>query len=285
MNNPKRFRVAGLLLIVSSLFLHAADAQNAAAQASSLAETNTAGAAQAQPTAHESYVESGGSYLALSNGYGYWAGGYGKAVYSRGNDVWDGEVNAQHEFGDAGAYFAVGDSHTFTPDWYGSLTVGSSGGGFFWPRYRTDAFLNKKWMARKQLITTIGFGYYAAKDVHRDRNFFVGSTYYFTRPWIVEEGVYFNISNPGTVFAPAGFVAVTEGRGKHQNIVLRLGLGEEAFQLVGPSASLSRFQSQTLTLTWRKWMGTNWGFNFVGDYYHSPFYDRGGSSFGLFKEF
>src|SRR5581483_6055322 len=117
-------------------------------------------------TARDSYIETGGSYLGLTNGYGYWAGGYTKAVYTHGSDVWNGELNVQHEFGDAGAYLAVGDSHTFNPDWYASLTMGTSGGGFFWPRYRTDAFLNKKWMGRKQFITTAGFGYYAAKDVH-----------------------------------------------------------------------------------------------------------------------
>jgi YaiO family outer membrane protein len=55
--------------------------------------------------------------------------------------------------------------------------------------------------------------------------------------------------------------------------------------LIGPATTLTQFQSQTLTVTWRKWMGNNWGFNFVGDYYHNPFYNRGGSSLGFFKEF
>jgi len=232
-----------------------------------------------------SFVETGGDYLALSNGFGYWAGGYSRVAYDRGTDVWNGELNVQHEFGDAGAYFALGDTHTFNPDWYGSLTFGSSAGGFFWPRYRTDLFLNKKWMGRKQLVTTGGFGYYAAKDIHRDRVFYLGSTYYFAKPWIVEQGIYFNLSSPGRVFAPAGFVALTQGRAQHQYIVLRVGLGEEAYQLVGPTVSLTQFQSQALTLTWRKWLGNNWGFNFVSDYYHNPFYSRGGSSFGFFKEF
>jgi len=231
------------------------------------------------------YVESGGSYMALSNGYGYWAGGYSRGVYQHGNDVWNAEMNGQHEFGDSGVYFAAGDTHTFSPDWYSALTVGSSAGGFFWPRFRADAFLNRKLLRRKQLIATAGFGYYVAKDVHRDSNFFIGTTYYFEKPWIVEEGVYFNISNPGTVFAPAGFVAVTEGRDKKQYITVRAGFGEEGYQLVGPTTVLTQFNSQTLTITWRKWLGTNWGFNVVGDSYHSPFYVRGGSSFGFFKEF
>jgi len=279
-NKRKKLRLAVIALLCG--LVQPAYAQNPAQPDAQPVATPTP---EAQPAPLGSYVETGGNYLKLSNGFGYWAGGYTRVFYDRGPDVWDGELNAQHEFGDAGAYFAIGDTHTFNPDWYGALTFGSSAGGFFWPHYRTDAFLNKKWMARKQLITTAGFGYYAAKDVHRDRIFFLGSTYYLERPWIVEEGMYFNVSSPGAVFAPAGFVAVTRGRTQHQFIVVRAGFGEEAYQLVGPTESLTQFQSQTVTVTWRKWLGNNWGFNFVGDYYHSPFYTRGGSSLGFFKEF
>jgi len=231
------------------------------------------------------YVETGGSYLTLTNGYGYWGGGYAKGVYQSGANVWNAEFNGQHEFGDAGVYMAVGDTHTFNPDWYGALTFGTSAGGFFWPRFRTDAFLNRKLLGRKQWIATGGFTYYAAKDVHRDQIFYLGSTYYFEKPWIVEEGIYFNVSNPGSVFAPAGFVAVTQGRNKQQYVTVRAGLGEEGYQLIGPTVSLTQFESQEVSITWRRWLGTNWGFNVVGEFYHNPFYTRGGSTFGFFKEF
>lgn len=284
--NPTSFRIVRCLLVALVVVATgAAQDANPSAGAAAMATSSNAVVTETPVKPLASYVETGGNYLALSNGFGYWAGGYSRAVYTRGNDVWNGEINAQHEFGDAGVYFAAGDTHTFNADWYGSLTVGSSAGGFFWPRYRTDTFLSKKWMGRKQFITTGGFGYYAAKDPHRDRVFYLGSTYYFTKPWIVEEGMYFNLSSPGSVFAPAGFVAVTQGRDKHQYIVVRAGFGEEGYQLIGPSVSLTQFQSQTITVTWRKWMGNNWGFNFVTDYYHNPFYNRGGSSVGFFREF
>jgi YaiO family outer membrane protein len=231
------------------------------------------------------YVESGGNYLTLTNGFGYWAGGYFRGVLEKGNSVWNAEVNGQEEFNDAGVYVGVGNTYNFNPDWYGSLTVGSSVGGFFWPRFRTDGFINKKWLGRKQWITTFGVGYYSAKDVHRDTSFFLGSTYYFDKPWVVEEGVYFNLSDPGKVFAPAGFVAVTQGREKHYYVTVRAGAGEEAYQIIGPTTTLTDFQSQALTITVRKWMGHDWGFNFVADYYHNPYYTRGGSTLGLFKDF
>jgi YaiO family outer membrane protein len=233
----------------------------------------------------ENYVESGGSYETLTNGFGRWDGGYIRGVYKEGKNVFNGEVNGQQEFGDSGTYFAVGDTYTFNPDWYGALTVGSSAEGFFWPRIRVDGFLNKKWLGRKQWVTTAGYGYFEAKDVHRNHYLYLGSTYYFTKPWIVEEGMYFNISNPGTVFAPAGFVAVTQGHNRRQYITVRAGLGEEGYQLVGPTVTLTQFESQTFSVTWRRWLGPSWGLNLVADYYHNPFYMRGGSTFGFFKEF
>jgi YaiO family outer membrane protein len=282
-------QLAGWLLLVSVALLCGARAQETApVPDSALVSAQppvTAAAPEAEPKILTNYVESGGSYLTLTNGFGYWAGGYSRGVLTQGKNIWNGEINGEREFGDAGVYFAAGDTYNFNPDWYGSLTLGSSAGGFFWPRFRADAFINKKWLGRKQLITTFGFGYNAAKDVHRDQSFFAGSTYYFNKPWVVEEGVYLNLSHPGAVFAPAGFVAVTQGRNKQRYVTVRAGFGEEAYQLIGPTVTLTDFQSQTLTLTWRQWVGTNWGFNFVGDYYRSPFYMRGGSSFGFFKDF
>jgi YaiO family outer membrane protein len=290
---PRRRFAAALLLLIFAIGQAAwtqdsAVSANLAAADSAQASPQQAGAdvpPQPGPKQLTNDVEAGGDYLTLTNGFGYWAGGYARGVLTTGNNIWNAEVNGQHEFGDAGVYLAAGDTYNFNPDWYGSLTAGSSVGGFFWPRFRTDAFINKKWMDRKQLITTFGIGYYAAKDVHRDHSFFLGSTYYFTKPWILEEGIRFNISNPGSVFSPAGFVAVTQGRNQQHYITLRAGFGVEAYQLVGPTVTLTDFESQTLTVTWRQWVGKNWGVNLVGDYYHSPFYIRGGTSLGFFREF
>jgi YaiO family outer membrane protein len=297
-HQPQR-RFAAVLLLLSVAIVPGSAAQDTAASANpaSVSPTSDSPAQaspqqpgtdvtpQAGPKQLSNFVEAGGDYLSLTNGFGYWAGGYARGVVTRGKNIWNAEINGQHEFGDAGIYLGAGDTYNFNPDWYGSLTAGSSVGGFFWPRFRADGFINKKWMARKQLITTFGFGYYAAKDIHRDHSFFVGSTYYFTKPWIVEEGIRFNISNPGSVFSPAGFVAVTQGRNRQRYITVRGGFGKEAYQLIGPTVVLTDFPSQTLTVTWRQWVGTNWGFSLVGDYYHSPFYHRGGTSFGFFREF
>jgi len=284
-----RYEAKGLFLLLSLIRVAECLAQGTGPSPDAVpvpaAQSVSSNQSGTQPATLTNYVESGGSYQTLTSGYGYWAGGYARGVYKSGGNVWNAEINGQHEFGDSGVYMAAGVTHTFTPDWYAALTVGTSAEGFFWPRFRTDGFLNRKWLSRRQWIATAGFTYYEAKDVHRDRTFYVGSTYYFEKPWILEEGMYFNVSNPGSVFAPAGFVAVTEGRNKQQYVTVRAGVGEEGYQLVGPTVSLAQFNSQELTVTWRRWLGSNWGFNLVADYYHNPFYTRGGSSFGFFKDF
>ena len=283
--NLGHHRFQALLLVAAIAFTLEAKGQSSPQSDPAPPPAAVPAPSEAQTKPLTNYVETGADYMTLTNGFGSWNGGYSRGVYEQGKNLWDAEISGQHEFGDAGVYFAAGDTYNFNSNWYGALTVGSSAGGFFWPRFRSDGFLHKKWLPRKQWITTAGLSYVMAKDVHRDHTFYLGSTYYFDKPWIVEEGIYFNLSHPGAVFAPAGFVAVTQGHNKQQYITVRVGFGEEAYQLIGPTATLSQFNSETLTLTWRKWMGPNWGFNFVGDYYHSPFYLRGGSTFGFFKEF
>jgi YaiO family outer membrane protein len=276
----------GIAVFLSSASMMPASAQQDPTTTSSPQQPGTDVPVAPPPDkALTNFVEVGSSYLQLSNGFGDWSGGYARGIFAEGNNTWSGEINGQHEFGDAGVYLAAGDTYNFNSDWYASLTLGSSAEGFFWPRFRADAFVNRKLLSRKQLVATLGYGYYAAKDVHRDQSLFLGTDYYFQKPWIIEEGIRFTISNPSVVFSPAGFVAVTEGTNRHHYVTVNAGFGEEAYQLVAPTTVLTRFQSQSLTVTWRQWTGKNWGFNFVADYYHSPFYQRGGGSFGLFKEF
>jgi len=281
-------RLALILMLLCVCALNARSQETVASNdqpQSSDQQASTTETAPATPKILTNYVEAGGSYEALSNNFGQWSGGYLRAVVTTGKNTWNAEVNGQYEFGDAGTYMDAGDTYVINDDWYAALTFGSSVGGFFWPRSRADSFLSRKWLARKQMITTVGFGYDHAKDVHSDHSAFLGTTYYFERPWIIEDGIRFNISSPGAVFSPSGFIAVTQGRDKAHYFTINVGIGQEAYQIVGPASVLTRFPSQTASFTWRQWAGKSWGFNFVTDLYHSPYYSRGGTAVGFFKEF
>lgn len=80
-------------------------------------------------------------------------------------------------------------------------------------------------------------------------------------------------------------MTVTQGTDKKYYLTLNAEAGQEAYQIVGVTSVLTRFPSQTATVTWRQWAGRSWGFNLIADFYHSPYYHRGGGSLGFFKDF
>lgn len=231
-------------------------------------------------------IDFGGEYQSLSSGFGSWNAFYLRGVFpQRTRNTWNTEITQRSEFGDRGTYFDAGDTHIFNDDWYASVAAGASIGGFFLPRYRIDAALNKKWLERRNLVTSIGYMHAKAKDVHHDNMMEVGAAYYWERPWILEGAVRLNFSHPGPVLSESQFFALTHGRDKNRLLTLRVEFGREAYQLVGPSTTLAQFPSQSVSLTWRQWTHGSWGFNCVPQFYHSPAYRRGGITLGVFHEF
>jgi YaiO family outer membrane protein len=231
-------------------------------------------------------IDFGGEYQSLSSRFGNWNAFYLRGVFpQKTHDNWNAEITHRTEFGDGGTYFAAGDTHNFTDDWYASASLGASAGGFFLPRYRIDAALNKKWRRQRNLVTTLGFMHAKAKDVHRDNMLSVGAAYYWERQWILEGAVQFNFSHPGPVFSESQFIVVTHGKDRARLITLRAAFGTEAYQLIGATNVLSQFSSQSVSLTWRQWIAKTWGWNCAPEYYHSPAYQRGGFTLGIFHEF
>src|ERR1700731_1781750 len=99
---------AALLLLSLAIATHAAAQDNTASTgpaADNLMSTDSgqvlpqqSGAdvpPQTGPKQLSNYVEGGGDYLHLSNGFGHWTGGYARAVVSSGKNIWNAEVNGQ----------------------------------------------------------------------------------------------------------------------------------------------------------------------------------------------
>lgn len=237
-------------------------------------------------SAREGSVEAGGKYYTLTDGQPDTAGVYTRGILDVGNaDTWSGEIVHLDRFNDTGTFFSIGDTHTFNALYYGNVTVGSSSGGFFWPRVRVDASLSRKWLARQNLVTTIGFGYYDAKDIHSDKSVLLETTYYFNAPWIAQAGVRINDSEPGAVVSTSGYMALTYGHDRRRFVTLRGGFGNQGYQPFGAQSFTVDTEFHQLTLTWREWVGHDWGVNFVADDYNSSTYDQRGIELGLFKEF
>ena len=88
---PTRYQTAGLLLLLGLALPFALRAQNnPSVPDSAPAQQVISDKPEADSKPLTNFVESGGSYQTLTNGYGYWGGGYMRAVYENGADVWDG---------------------------------------------------------------------------------------------------------------------------------------------------------------------------------------------------
>ena len=238
------------------------------------------------PFKQSGFVEAGGSYSSLTHHEGNWHSQYFKGeVQSGPSDRWNAQVLNGHEFHDDGVFLGLGELHDFDDKWYSSISAGTSTDGFFLPRYRVDASINRKWLDTNQLVTTLGVGEYKARDAHENQSLFVGAAYYFQDPWIIQGGITFNNSTPGSVYSTYEFIAVTQGTQKDYLLTLLYGFGKEAYQVIGPQTSISDFHSQAVSLELRKWVAEDWGFTTRGEFYHNPTYNRTGMTLGVFHDF
>jgi len=231
-------------------------------------------------------VEGGIKYYNVNEGFADTYGAYVRGVIDQpGKNVWYGEVVYLDRFDDTGTFFSIGNTHTFNDRYYSNVAVGTSIGGFFWPSFRVDASLSRKWFPEQNFVSTLGVGYYNAKDEHSDKSLLLEGAYYFDSPWIVQAGVRLNESDPGSVFSPSGYAAVTYGTDKVRYITARYGFGQQGYQALTSPAFFVDFPFHEFRLTWREWVARDWGFNLVGHDFESPPYDERGFELGLFKEF
>lgn len=245
-----------------------------------------AAAEEAPMMALSGFVEAGIGHAELTNGNGQWNDYYARAHVDVNQTLkLAGEISSQEHFGDRGTYLAGGFTHVFDDRWHATVAAGTSDGGFFLPRLRTDGFLYYKWFERKKLVTSVGLSYYRAKDEHSDQALTLGGAYYFDVPWIAEAGARLNKSYPGGVRADRGFAAITWGQAKKTYVTLRYEAGREAYQLVGSGSTLSDFSSREWSAVWRQWLGKGIGFNLRAAHYENPTYRRSGLEFGLFLDF
>jgi YaiO family outer membrane protein len=252
-----------------------------------------AGAARAEPASDDpgialrldrSSLELRLSAQRVTAEYGDWREGVLVGTYSGGRHVLRGELAAMRRFHESGTYVAVMDTVTLDRDWYASVAAGAGDGAFYLPRYRVDAFINRKLSSARNLVLSLGAGHYRAPDGHIDRSATVGAHYYFRAPWIVQAAVRFTESDPGSVRARQQFVALTYGNDRRGQIVARYGWGREAYLAIGPSTSLVDFASREVNVQWRYWLDRSQGIVVAGEHYRNPAYHRAGALVGYFAE-
>jgi YaiO family outer membrane protein len=221
----------------------------------------------------------------LSNGYGDWKDLTIRSTYKHNQHVLQAEVSANRRFNKDGLFVGVSDTYTFNDDWYGFLAVGAGDGAFYFPRYRVDGAIYRKMLPERNLVGSLGAGYYRAPDGHTDNTLSLGLAYYFQMPWILEGGVRFNNSQPGSINTRQQFVAATYGKDKRDLVIARYGWGKEGYLAIAANSQIVNFKSSEATLTWRHWFNPSTGMLLSATRYSNPAYRRTGLNIGLFTSY
>ena len=232
------------------------------------------------------YYEGGLKYQSLTAGFSDWTEGYAKGSWQQDADNrWAWEILASKRFNESGTYFSGAINHVFNDDWYGSLHLSTGTDVFFFPKYRVDAFINKKFHDERNLIGTFGIFYEDTRLINEESGLYLGATYYFSTPWVLEGGIRYNRSSPGPENSTRYKIAVTKGTNFDRLVTFVVDWGNEAYQYSSPIILPVDIRSTVYSLTWREWIKKDWGINVVGEYYNSETYDRTGVMFGVFKHF
>jgi YaiO family outer membrane protein len=218
----------------------------------------------------------------LTGGQGGWLDESVLATAPLGNHVLHAEVSHQRHFGDSGFYAGVLDTYTIDRDWYVAVGAGAGEHAFFLPRLRVDALLHRKVGAVRRIVILGGPGHARWPDGHVDRMWSLGALYYFPSRWVLQAGVRFNESDPGSVRTRQYQGALTYGAGGADEVTLRAAKGREGYQPIAPGLSLVDFPSREAALLWRHRLDASNGLTLSLDHYRNPFYERNGASIGWY---
>ena len=275
------FSVLGMLAVAMPVAAQTFAAGSGAVQPGSMLATSTEQAGT-DPVRN---LELSTGAQRLTNGFGNWRDVTLKGAYGLDKHLFQGELSAHRRFGEDGVFLGLSDTYTFNEDWYGSLAVGVGDGAFYLPRYRVDGTVYRKLLPNRNLVTSLGLGYYKAPGGNSDQSISLGAAYYFESPWIVEGGIRLNRSSPGSVDTQQQFVAVTYGRNKQDLVTARYGWGDEGYLAIAANRQLVNFESREASLTWRHWFNSRTGALVGANRYSNPLYRRSGVTVGIFHDF
>lgn len=224
-------------------------------------------------------------YQQLTGGYSSWRQLTIHGIYEKDQHVFQGELSNKREFNTSGNFLGLTDTYTINDDWFTSGSLGIGDGAFYLPRVRFDGFLYRKWLPKKNFVSSLGVGYYNAPDGHIDRSLALGGAYYFDQPWVVEGGVRFNRSNPGGVNTHQQFIATSFTPDQQNSFSARFAWGSEGYVPLAVKTSIVGFNSKDASVSWRHRLDKHWGFSLSANRYQNPSYSRSGVDVGISHQF
>lgn len=226
-------------------------------------------------TAHAVDAELSASTASLSGGY---ATQYTQAVRLG----WRGEgerllqLSFEHKqaFGETASLIIGSFAQDLTADDRAGFALAFSDAKTILARSRVDAFYSRKLLPARNLVATLaGYATHVA-DGHQDLGFVGSAAWYLAAGPVLEGGLRWARSNPGSNRAWRGFVGATWGTAGRDTVALNLESGREAYQSLGANAAVADFRSDEARLGWRHWLRPDAGIGLDAAHYRNPTYSK-----------
>lgn len=188
------------------------------------------------------------------------------------------DVGRQARFGET----SVGGGISYTKDFPGdrSISVGLGGGeGNLAPRYRFDVSARQ---ALFDVIFSAGYTRIQSKGDNRSDGFAVGATRWFAQ-WIAGGYVRQDYGYPGRTKSTGAGVGLTWYVWRRIYIGGGVDWGNVSYQVL-PGRVLVDYESVGYNLGFSRWFNGNSGVNLRVDYGETSFYETGGFTVSVFRE-
>ena len=201
-----------------------------------------------------------------------------------GGDVVRGELLSEDKFSQRGGVAAVGYTAVLSPDWVAAGTLALGTGGPNWANQRIDLELSRSWGEARSLVTRAALYKAWFDDRRSDRGLRLALVAYLPGSLVLEAGSALNLSQPGAVHSAMPFASATLGRDGEQYLSLRVSRGSEAYLATVGGPQPVQFDSHSVGVNWRRWVGPQWGFIAQAEQYGNPSYRRTTLGAGLFAQ-
>lgn len=176
-------------------------------------------------------------------------------------------------YGINGSYAGAAWTWAWSPKVYSTIGIGG-GQSVLWPDWRTDFSIFRKLDTAQPIVIGANIGYINARQDRSETRYGLDAIWYASPTAIWQTGFRIANAQPGSVAGNSQYLALTLGKAKESQWVLRAEHAREAYQFVGPFTQIVAFSSDTVGATWRKWFTPTQALILGADYYHNPSYNR-----------
>lgn len=230
-------------------------------------------------------LEVGVHHSDLTGPYGDWRGAFARVTLPAANGATYLEAVRRSEFNDVGMLLSAGRVQDIDADWGVSGFVSGSPNGGFWPHFRWDVGVSRKVLADRSLVLGAIYSHSINRQNYRDDAVLLSTTWYGLPSWVLEQGLRFTVSHPGSVSGQRWYGVATWSQPKVRELSARLESGTEGWQALGAQSFDVGFSSTLLGLSWTEWLTSAQGIKASVEHYSSPNYHRTGLDLSVFTQF